>query len=38
MADWIEAFNLILERLDRLCEAFERIADAPENPPSKPHG
>jgi hypothetical protein len=35
MTQWVgelatDAMNLILERLDRLCEAAERIADAVE--------
>jgi hypothetical protein len=28
MGDWIDAVNLLLERLDRICTILERIADA----------
>lgn len=30
MNDWIDAVNLVLERLDRLIAVLERIADAAE--------
>lgn len=31
--DWIsDAVNLFLDRLDRLCDAVERVADALEEP------
>jgi len=26
MSDWIDAFNLLLERLDRLADTLDRIA------------